>query len=162
MFLTTVNLKNLSSVQSSLLILPTYLPVVDVIKPYFWFKSGKSRFNIKLKQQEQALLKAKTVLENSYAYKSIVFTIQCRLTHGTNIFQSLNFGEIQISSKKVLQHQRLVDTFLQNQNYLKIVDYSVSAVFTTRRSICKRLSSENEIFTIYFKHGRRLQIKLDR
>ena len=74
--------------------------VVDVIK-LFLRKSGKSRFPLKPKQQELALLKATKSFLVQFCLKIAQFSHFCAGSDiRTNFIQFLNFAEFQISSKK--------------------------------------------------------------
>ena len=68
---------------------------------FFWRNSGKSRFPPKLKQQEQAILKAINSFGVQICIKIALFNLfSAGLDIRTNFFPFLNFGEFQISSKK--------------------------------------------------------------
>ena len=68
---------------------------------FVWRNSGKSRFPSKLKQQEQAILKATNSFRVQFCFK--IAQLFCHFSAGldirTNFFAFFNFGEIQISSK---------------------------------------------------------------
>ena len=77
-------------------------PVVEVIK-LFWRKSGKSRFPVKLKQWEKAILKAINSFTVLFCLNSIVFTFLCRFRHQNKLF---SMSKLQVNldylQKKVL------------------------------------------------------------
>ena len=83
---------------------------------------------------------------------NIVFTFSTGSDIKTNVFQFLNFGEIEISSKKSLQHQLLSQCHEIDERELRlsIVEAQDSDTFWQRLFYSTRMTSPVMLFKLKF------------
>ena len=99
---------------------------------YKTFFEGNSRFPLKPKQQEYAILKVLNSFRVDFCFKIALFSHFCAGSHiRTKFIQFLSFGESRFPPKKVLQHQLDPDPIFQNAR--RFADSDVVWNVTLRR-----------------------------